>query len=282
MQNLQWFPGHMAVATRMIEENVKLIDAVLVVLDARCPYASLNEKIIKMFSGKRILYLLNKSDLIFEEDRFEVIKNFRDNNRDCVAVSSLNKKSVDGLYGSIVRMLKDFTDKNLSKGIHKTPRLMVIGVPNTGKSSLINALSGAKKTVTGNKAGVTRNKQWIRGKDFELLDTPGIMPPAFDNQIHARHLAYVGSMNDDNLDFTELAICFIEEMCGKYSGSFISKYKIETTDGDAMGIFEEICKRRGFIKRGNEYDYERCGIAIIDDFRKGRLGKIFLEGIKNV
>ena len=154
---------------------------------------------------------------------------------------------------------------------------MVVGIPNTGKSTIINALCGGKKTVTGNKAGVTRGKQWVRLRELELLDTPGTMPPAFENQTLAKHLAYIGSMNDSNIDFGDLAYELIGELKEKYPNLLKAKYDIENLDVETLEIFNAICSRRGFIKKGGEYDYDRCAIAIIDDFRKGRIGKIILD-----
>ena len=154
---------------------------------------------------------------------------------------------------------------------------MVAGIPNTGKSTIINALCGGKKTVTGNKAGVTKGKQWVRLRELELLDTPGTMPPAFEDQTLAKHLAYIGSMNDANIDFNDLAYELIAELKEKYPEELKAKYSIDDLDVSTLDIFNAICVRRGFLMRGNEYDYDRCSVAVIDDFRKGRIGKIILD-----
>ena len=205
MQHLQWFPGHMTAAMRMMEENVKLVDGVMLVLDARAPRASLNNKLAKLFANKKVLYVLNKSDLVNPADVKRTVAEFTSEGKETVAVSAMDKRAVDLLYSRIFALLKEKLDKNKEKGVFKPIRIMVAGIPNTGKSTIINALCGGKKAVTGNKAGVTKGKQWVRLKELELLDTPGTMPPAFDNPILAKHLAYIGSMNDATIDFNDLA-----------------------------------------------------------------------------
>ena len=155
-------------------------------------------------------------------------------------------------------------------------RIMVAGIPNTGKSTIINALSGGKKTQTGNKAGVTRGKQWVRLRELELLDTPGTMPPAFDNQVIAKRLAYIGSMNDATVDMGDLAYELLLELWEKYPECLRERYGIENGD-NTLDMMNAVCARRGFLLKGGEYDYERAASAVIDDFRKGRIGKIFLD-----
>lgn len=276
MQHLQWFPGHMTAAVRMMEENVKIVDGVIVILDARAPRASLNPKLDKLFENKKVLYVINKSDLVEKEDTKKTLSSFISEGKSVIAISAMNKRSVDLLYQKIFDLLKDKIDKYKSKGINKPIRIMVAGIPNTGKSTIINALFGGKKAITGNKAGVTKGKQWVKLNDLELLDTPGTMPPAFSDQTLAIHLAYIGCMNDANLDFSDLAYEFLKEMKVKYPELLKEKYGIEDTDED-LELFNKVCYRRGFLLRGGEYDYERCATAIIDDFRKGRIGKIILD-----
>lgn len=277
MQHLQWFPGHMTKAVRMMEDNLKAVDGVMLVLDARAPRASLNVKLEKMFANKKVLYVLNKCDLIDKNDAIRTVKEFTEDGRETVAVSAMDKKAVDLLYSKIFSMLKDKLERNKLKGVFKPIRIMVAGIPNTGKSTIINALCGGKKTVTGNKAGVTKGKQWVRLRELELLDTPGTMPPAFEDQTLAKHLAYIGSMNDANIDFNDLAYELIAELKEKYPEELKAKYSIDDLDVSTLDIFNAICVRRGFLMRGNEYDYDRCSVAVIDDFRKGRIGKIILD-----
>ena len=277
MQHLQWFPGHMTAAMRMMEQSLKAVDGVIIVLDARAPAASENKKLNKLFENKKVLFALNKCDLVEKKDVTRSLENLRAQNRAAVAVSAADKKSTDKLYAAVFSLLSEKLERNKAKGIFKPLRVMVAGIPNTGKSTIINALAGGKKAATGDKAGVTRGKQWIRIGALELLDTPGTMPPAFENQVMAKHLAYIGSMNDANLDFTDLAFEFIAEIKGKYPELLKERYSLSDVKTEPLEIMNEICLNRGFLLKGGEYDYERCASAVIDDFRKGRTGKIFLE-----
>ncbi len=277
MKVLQWFPGHMTAAMRMMEDNLKAVDGVIMVLDARAPNASVNNKLGSLFKDKKVLYVLNKCDLVESADVKRKILEFTAQQKQVVAISAMNKKSVDALYNKMFEMLTDKIERNKRKGVFMPVRFMVTGIPNTGKSTIINALAGGKKAITGNKAGVTRGKQWIRLKELELLDTPGTMPPAFENQTYALHLAYIGSMNDANIDFADLAFELIKEFKEKYPSELKAKYDIKDLDADVLEIFNDICVRRGFLLRGGEFDYDRCAKAVIDDFRKGRIGKIMLE-----
>lgn len=267
----------MTKAMRMMEDNLKAVDGVMLVLDARAPKASINEKLDKLFVNKKVLYVVNKCDLIERSDATRTINEFAKQGREAVAVSAMDKKAIDLLYSKIFALLKDKLEKNKEKGIFKPVRIMVAGIPNTGKSTIINALCGGKKTVTGNKAGVTKGKQWVRLRELELLDTPGTMPPAFENQYLAKHLAYIGSMNDANIDFSELAFELLKELAEKYPQLLKEKYGIEDATAPALDLFNAICVRRGFLMKGGDYDYERCATAVIDDFRKGRIGKIILD-----
>ena len=277
MQHLQWFPGHMTAAMRMMEDNLKSVDGVMIVLDARAPRASLNPKLDKLFVNKKLLYVLNKCDLIDVKDAKRTVAEFALEGKETVAVSAMDKRAVDLLYSKLFSLLKEKLDRNKEKGVFKPIRIMVAGIPNTGKSTIINALVGGKKTVTGNKAGVTKGKQWVRIRELELLDTPGTMPPAFENQTLAKHLAYIGSMNDANIDFNDLAYELLNELKDKYPNFLKEKYGIDDVDIPTLELYEKICVRRGFLRKGGEYDYDRLATAIIDDFRKGRIGKIILD-----
>ena len=277
MKHLQWFPVHMTAAMRMMEDSLKAVDGVMIVLDARAPRASLNNKLNKLFENKKVLYVLNKADLVQVSDIKRTIHEFSLEGKECIATSTMDKRTVDLLYAKIFSLLKDKLERNKEKGIFKPVRIMVAGIPNTGKSTIINSLCGGKKAITGNKAGVTKGKQWVRLRELELLDTPGTMPPAFENQTLAKHLAYIGSMNDANIDFNDLAFELLAELKEKYPELLKAKYSIEDLGVETLDLFNAICVRRGFLMRGGDYDYERCATAIIDDFRKGRIGKIILD-----
>ena len=277
MKTIQWFPGHMTKAMRMMEENVRLVDGVILVLDARAAFACVNKKLEKLFENKPVVYAVNKSDLVDKADAARICAAFAAEGKAAAAVCSTDKKTVSRLYEKILSALKDKLERNRAKGVYKPLRIMVAGIPNTGKSTLINAFAGAKKAVTGDKAGVTKGKQWIKLEGLELLDTPGTMPPSFDDQTYAKHLAYIGSINDDILDFEELTLELLGELAKNRPSALEAKYGLADFGAPPLELYEQVCRRRGFLLRGGEYDYERCAKAVVDDFRKGRMGKIALE-----
>ena len=279
MRTIQWFPGHMTRAMRMMGENAALCDGAVMVLDARCPASSFNVKLKKVFAGKPVLYVLNKSDLA--ENAAEWVKAIRAKGGAAVALNATASGCRRELFAACGEIVRDKRERAIAKGYERVFRFMVLGVPNTGKSTVINLLSGAKRTVTGNKAGVTRGKQWIRLEGFELLDTPGTMPPAFENQTFARRLAYVGSINDDILDFDDLALALLADMAEKYPDRLKARYGIADLSSPPA-MLEGICARRGLVLRGGDYDYERACRAVIDDLRKGRLGRVDLDGREDV
>ena len=279
MRTIQWFPGHMTRAMRMMGENAALCDGAVMVLDARCPASSFNVKLKKVFAGKPVLYVLNKSDLA--ENAAEWVKTIRAKGGAAVALNATASGCRRELFAACGEIVRDKRERAIAKGYERVFRFMVLGVPNTGKSTVINLLSGAKRTVTGNKAGVTRGKQWIRLEGFELLDTPGTMPPAFENQTFARRLAYVGSINDDILDFDDLALALLADMAEKYPDRLKARYGIADLSSPPA-MLEGICVRRGLVLRGGGYDYERACRAVIDDLRKGRLGRVDLDGREDV
>ena len=271
MKRIQWFPGHMTKAMRMMEDTVSLADGIIYVLDARCPAASFNPKLLKMAGNKPVLFVLNKGDLA-DERADNLLKMMGGN---AVKINAANSNSKRDISAAIQKLVEKKRESALAKGYNKIFRFMVVGVPNTGKSTVINLLAGSKRAVTGDKAGVTRGKQWIRLDGFELLDTPGTMPPAFENQKLALHLAFVGSINDDILDLDDIALELLGELYEKYPKRLEERYGI--TGGSKLEMLDCVCKKRGFVLRGGEYDYERAERAVIDDFRKGRLGRITLD-----
>ena len=274
MKTIQWFPGHMTKAMRMMEEHLSLVDGIVFVLDARCPAASFNARLKTMARQKPVLYVLNKGDLA--DERADVLlKIIRDAGAKAVKINAVNSGSKRDITGAIENLVAEKREKAFEKGYNRIFRFMVAGVPNTGKSTLINLLAGNKRAETGDKAGVTRGKQWIRCDGFELLDTPGTMPPAFENQYLATHIAYVGSVNDDILDMDDIALALLAELAGKYPQRLLERYGVE--GGTPLDMLEAVCVRRGFLLRGGEYDYERAERAVIDDFRKGKLGRITLD-----
>lgn len=301
MKTIQWFPGHMTKAMRMMQQNLTLVDGIIFVLDARCPAASFNPKLKKLANNKPVLYVLNKGDLA--DGRADALLNIiRKKGAEAVKINAVNSNSRRDIAGAIEKLIAEKRAKALEKGYNRTFRFMVAGVPNTGKSTLINLLAGSRRAEVGDKAGVTRGKQWIRCESFELLDTPGTMPPAFENQYLAAHLAFVGSINDDILDLDDICLLLLKELQEKYPERLKERYGIEggtnvdLNDGSSgcdvikkpgcgatpLEMLDTVCEKRGFKLRGNEYDYERAIRAVIDDFRKGKLGKITLDTVADL
>lgn len=273
---INWFPGHMAKAMRMMEESVKLCDGLIFVLDARAAFACLNDKITDLSNNKPVLYLLNKSDMVERDDVNKILSFFKCEGKNVLPVTGTLAKDGKAIYKSIIDIFNDKIQSKKQRGIKFTPRIMVCGLPNTGKSTVINTLCGKKQAQTGNKAGVTRGKQWIKIENLELLDTPGTTPPKFANKKYAEHLAYIGSINDDILDFEALLIEFISEIKENNKGVLNMRYGADESLSP-MEICKQICAKRAFVSRGGEYDFSRCSKAVFDDFRKLRLGKICLE-----
>ena len=275
MKTIQWFPGHMTKAMREMEKKRDLCDGVICVLDARAPIATVNKNLQKIFGAKPVLYVLNKADLADGKvDGF--LKFFEEKGKYCVKCNSTNVATKRVLLQKLNAITEEKRSRAEAKGINRTFRFMVAGIPNTGKSTLVNLISGQKRAKTGDKAGVTRDVRWLKCGGFDLLDTPGTMPPAFDDQYHAKHLAYIGSINDDILDMDDIALELLGELAEKYPQNLTERYAI-TDFSTKLGMYEALCKRRGFILRGGDFDYERGAKALIDDFRKGRIGKICLE-----
>lgn len=277
MDVIQWYPGHMAKAMRKMEESVKLVDGGCIVLDARCPYACENRKIEKLFGTKPILFVLNKADLVDKNDLTRLTAEYIKNKRNVIAIDSRSKRDIKALYDKIFSILKEKIEANRQKGYFRPVRIMVAGIPNTGKSTIINALAGGKKAQVGDKAGVTRSNQWIKLEELELLDTPGTMPPSFSDQQSALRLAFIGSVNDEILDSADLCFELIKFLAEKYHENLKERYKLDNLSEAPLENFEAICKARGYIKKGAEYDYDRCAKAVIDDLRSGKLGKIVFE-----
>ncbi|MDD7213795.1 MAG: ribosome biogenesis GTPase YlqF [Clostridia bacterium] len=274
---IQWFPGHMAKAMRKTEEDLKLCDGVIYVLDARAPYACFNKKLTALFKNKPVVYCVNKCDTVSTASLGIISEELKKAGLNYCLTDGLSKKDVAKLKSACESVMRERIERDKAKGIKRALRFMVAGIPNTGKSTIINTISGGKRAETGDKAGVTRANKWIRLGDFELLDTPGTMPPSFENQTYAKHLAYIGSLNDDILDTEGLALELIGELKIIAPDKLMEKYSLTSLDKEPLALYDDICKRRGFLLRGGESDYTRCARAVIDDFRKQRIGKICLE-----
>lgn len=278
MKTVQWYPGHMAKAMRMLEENLNLVDAVLLVLDARAPLSSYNPRLEKLAGSKPVLFVFNKRDLADAKSE-EIGEAFKAKGKQVVYLSAV-KGQARPLLNAMASITKEKAELLKNKNSTRPLRFMVAGVPNTGKSSLINLLSGGKKATTGDKAGVTRSKQWVRCGEAELLDSPGLMPPALENQTFAKRLAALGSVNDDILEFDEIALFVLEELSKSYPDRLKERYGIE--GGTPLEMLEALCKNRGFLLKKNDFDYERGERALIDDLRKGRLGTLTFDSVEEI
>ena len=265
----------MAKAERMMEENLKLCDAVVFVLDARAPASSFNPRLADMAGAKPVLYLLNKGDLS-DGGADMAASAMQKAGKAAVRIAATMPSSARALTAAMETLTAEKRARLAEKGVNKPLRVLVAGIPNTGKSTVINLLAGGRKAQVGDKAGVTRAKQWVRCGAFELLDTPGTMPPSLVNQTLARRLAYLGSVNDDILDREEVALALLAELWEKYPAALAERYGIG--GGEPLAMYEQLCRRRGFMLKGNDYDYSRGAIALLDDLRKGRLGRICLDG----
>ena len=263
-------------AMRDMEEKKGLCDGIICVLDARAPIATVNKNFKKIFGEKPVLYLLNKADLADASRTDGFLKLFESKGKYCVKCDCTNPSAKRLILQKLTEITEEKRARAEAKGLTKTFRFMVAGIPNTGKSTLVNLISGQKRAKTGDKAGVTRDVRWLRCGGFDLLDTPGTMPPSFEDQDLAKHLAYIGSVNDDILDMDDIALELLGELAKSYPQYLTERYGIEDFS-ENLKMYEQVCKRRGFILRGGEFDYERGAKALIDDFRKGRIGKITLE-----
>lgn len=282
---IQWFPGHMTKALRMMEKEIKIVDAIIYVLDSRAPFSCVNPKLNSLVSGKPIIYVLNKADLANEELLIEWTKYFNERpNSKCIVLNSVESGTSKKIEFAVKDMLKDKIEKYKNKNININLRAMVIGVPNSGKSTLINNLCGKSKAITGNKPGVTKGKQWVKiASGLEILDTPGTLWPAFDNNQVAHHLAYIGSIREEVLDIPSLSLDFIRDMNKLDENILKSRYKIDfDSNNTELEILEMVCLSRGFKLRGNEIDYDRGAFALINDFKATRLGKITLEKVSDI
>lgn len=279
-QVVQWFPGHMAKTRRLIKESLRLVDGVLEVIDARIPYSSSNPELAELISGKPRIVLLNKCDLADKTVTKNWIEYYKKIGVAAIPVDCRSGKGLNAFPGTVKTVLADKIKSNEEKGMAGNPlRLMVVGIPNTGKSSFINRMAGAAKAKVADKAGVTRHNQWFAiGNGIELLDTPGVLWPKFDDPKVGDRLAFIGSVKDEILDCELLAVRLLEVMQERYPERLSERYKIsDFSDLQAWEVLELIGKKRGNIMRGGEIDTERTSVMLLDEYRGGKLGVISLE-----
>lgn len=275
IQNIQWFPGHMTKTRRLIEADLKIVDAVCEVTDARIPESSRNPILDELLGNKPRIMIMNKCD-VADENATQVWKKYYENRGISVIVCDCRSgKGVNKFLPSVKRMLSDVIERRKARGmIGKALRLMVVGIPNVGKSSFINRMANSKKTKVGDRPGVTRGKQWVSiDKDVELLDMPGILWPKFDDKEAAQKLAFTGAVKDEVVDTSALARALGELLLRDYPELLTARYKI-AGDGD---ILTEIAQKRGMLVSGGEPDTERAAAALLDEFRGGKIGRITLD-----
>lgn len=276
--NYQWYPGHMTKAKRMMQENVKLIDLIIELVDARAPLSSRNPDIDDIGKNKSRIVLLNKSDLADPVQNRKWAEYFEKNGAYVLEINSKTGSGVKNVQGLVREACKEKIERDRKRGIVNRPvRAMVVGIPNVGKSTFINAFAGKACTKTGNKPGVTKGKQWIRiQKDLELLDTPGILWPKFEDQAVGLKLAIIGSINDDIIIMDELACSFIKLLRGDYPQAIKERYSFDP-EGTEADVLSEIAESRKCYLKGEQLDLNKAANLLIDDFRSGKLGRITLE-----
>lgn len=279
MQNIQWYPGHMTKTRRMIEDNLKLIDVVVEILDARIPYSGRNPHFDDIVRNKPRLLVMNKADLADKARTKAWIDWYARQGLKVIPISCSTGMGINTVLSEARAIIQDKIDREKEKGRNRTLKLMMVGIPNVGKSSLINRLIGKASTKTGDKPGVTRGKQWLRIKgDAELLDTPGILSPKFENQEIAMKLAYTGAIKDDIMNTELLAYSLCDYLRDNYTNELCIRYKLDGVDElKGYEILENIGRKRGFVISGGEIDMERAANMILDELRGAKIGNITLE-----
>lgn len=274
---INWFPGHMTKSLRMMQKEVSNVDVLIYLLDARAPKSCINPKFVSIAKDKQILYVLNKYDLA-DEKKLKATKAELSLTAPVLELNSAKSGAGKIVEPVLLKLSKEKIEKYRQKGIKYTPKAMVIGVPNCGKSTLINNLCGESKAITGNRPGVTRGKQLVTLKSgIQLIDTPGTLWPSFDDQTTARNLALVGSIKDDVVNLVELACEFVKFLKQTYPDCLLQRYKLDALADDDLQVLSDISKKRGLLLKGGEPDIDKGAVALLNDFRKGLLGKICLD-----
>lgn len=279
--NIQWYPGHMVKAKRKILEDLKLVDIVIELIDARIPMSSRNPEVDDIVGNKKRIIVLNKSDMSDSSVNKQWIEYFNREDTRVILANSLTGSGLREVLAASRQLMKEKLDRLRSKGLLvKTTRALIIGIPNVGKSTFINKLAGKNVAQTGDRPGVTKSKQWIKvDRELELLDTPGILWPKFEDKKVGLYLAFTGAIKDEILDVNELAIKLVEVLMVRFKENLKNRYKLdEIPEGtDAHALLEIIGRKRGFLVSGGEIDLQRTAVMLLDEFRGGKIGKISLE-----
>lgn len=278
--NINWYPGHMKKTADSIKENLKKVDVVLELIDARAPRASENPMIPELIGDKTRILIFNKGDLADPNKNRQWMDYYKSKGIEAVFVNSNTGKGINELLDKVDEVMEESREKNRSRGIKsERVRAMIIGIPNVGKSTLINTLANRKSAKTGNMPGITRTNQWIRVEDrLLLLDTPGVLWPKFETEELALHLAFIGSIKDEVLPKEDVALKLVEFLQNNYPNLLQERYGVEISPMP-LETMESIARKRGAIMKGNEIDYTRVTDLILDEFRKGTIGKITLETV---
>ena len=279
MPTINWFPGHMKKTQREIKENLKLVDAVIEIRDARIPRSSANPDIDKLCEGKPRVILLNKSDLSESKVTKMWMNNLSSENVKVIEVNCLTGKGLNQIKPTLDLLFKEKNDRLKAKGLVKIQmRVMVVGIPNVGKSTFINKMAKNNIAKTGDRPGVTKSKQWIKTKmDIEMLDTPGVLWPKFEDEKTALNLAFTGAIKDEIMDIEELSFNLVKRLQSFYGDKLKERYKIEEINEDPLETLNSIARKRGCLVKGGEIDYNRIAVILLDEFRGGKIGNISLE-----
>ena len=274
---INWFPGHMAKTRRLLQDQLHRVDLVIELCDARLPFSSRNPELIRMTAGKKRVLFLNKSDRADPDITKAWLKQFRNAGEDAYPLNATALRSKEAMV-IIEGVTKEISDKALARGIRKTIRAMVIGVPNVGKSTVINRIRGTGIVQTGDRPGVTRSNRWVKITDYlELLDTPGMLWPRLDDQNAARRLCWIGSVKDDVTDVDMLTLSLLEEMKRECPQALMDRFHVADLTLSGVDLMDAVCRGRGWLLKGNRFDYDRCCSVVLDEFRSGKLGRISLE-----
>ena len=275
--DINWFPGHMAKAKRLLADQLGRVDVVIELCDARLPHASRNPDLDKLISGKKRVLLLNKADLADPQATSAWLNEFRKQGLDAVSYNANAGKAKDAMT-VIERAARETVERAAQRGIKKTVKAMVVGVPNVGKSTFTNKLHGGSIAKTGDRPGVTRSNQWVRINPYlELMDSPGLLWPRLDDQVAARRLCYIGTVKDDVVDLAMLTIHLLQDMLQVKPEAVLERFRFSDATLKGEELLEAVCRGRGFLMKGGVCDYDRCCSVVLDEFRAGKLGRITLE-----
>ncbi len=277
---INWFPGHMNKTLKQMQQDSKICDCFIYILDSRCPKSCINPEFVKVIGNKPIIFVLNKSDLVQNSDLDKFKKYFNQQGYNCISLNATISGSSKIIINTIKSVFKDRLEKNKEKNVNFIIRAMILGIPNSGKSTIVNNLCGKARATTGNRAGVTRNKQWVKLDNYiEVMDTPGVLLPNFENEEYAYNLAITGAVKDEILNLYDIASALIDRLKKLNLIDVLnSKYGVDINNSTLnIEIIKAIGKKRGCILKGGDIDFDRTAKLLLTDFRAGKLGKICLE-----